>query len=593
MKIRNLVVLLLSVATIASAGTRNSVVSTYPLDKAVHVNTAMTIGIRFSLPITLPADYSEQIVVTGSKSGSHRGTVSLSDDRKTVIFKPYVPFSNAEVVMATFPAPQESCSATTLTFTISEPLRYSLSNLHSSDPVTELMLHGKNPSPKEQQVENFPVLSIVYNQDPAPGNLYMSNFRFDPIQLNVYRMILDNGGQVLSAEAAGPRYSLDFRPRMDGGYTYFDAATTQMYMLNSKLVKIDSLKAANGYETDGHEFVYTNTGGYIIMAIDPVTMDIRPYYEGGYPNASVLDIVIQEFDHSKNLLWEWRSLDHFKVSDGIGISLADSIIDYCHANAIDTDADGNLILSSRHMEEITKIDRKTGIIRWRWGGLNNEFTTIGDTIPFSYQHDIRRTPSGTFTLFDNGDYHERGGIFSRAVEYKLNEEAHTATKIWEYRHSPDVYGMALGSVQRLPNGNTLIGWGACDDVAITEVDTNNNRTFELTMDNQNYSYRVYKYTPEELGVPSSHTISSAGTELVCFPNPASENTTVCFPATQASAYTLTLWDQLGRCVRTSNGTTIPGKNTAALDLKNLVAGTYYVRAAIGAEAPRVEKIVIQ
>jgi hypothetical protein len=38
--------------------------------------------------------------------------------------------------------------------------------------------------------------------------------------------------------------------------------------------------------------------------------------------------------------------------------------------------------------------------------------------------------------------------------------AHTATLVWEYRHTPAYYTGFLGYVTRLVSGNTLIAWGA-------------------------------------------------------------------------------------------------------------------------------------
>src|SRR2546422_8452549 len=49
-----------------------------------------------------------------------------------------------------------------------------------------------------------------------------------------------------------------------------------------------------------------------------------------------------------------------------------------HGNSIELDSDGNLLLSSRHMSEITKIDRQTGDIIWRMGlnSKHNDFTFL-------------------------------------------------------------------------------------------------------------------------------------------------------------------------------------------------------------------------
>src|SRR5690606_33427409 len=109
-------------------------------------------------------------------------------------------------------------------------------------------------------------------------------------------------------------------------------------------------------------------------------------------------------------------------------------IDYAHGNAVELDSDGNILISSRHMNEITKIDRTTGEIIWRWGGKNNEFTFVNDTLAFSFQHDIRRLPNGNVTLFDNGNHHKPPR--SRAVEYELDEVNKTATVVWQYPEEP-------------------------------------------------------------------------------------------------------------------------------------------------------------
>ena len=58
----------------------------------------------------------------------------------------------------------------------------------------------------------------------------------------------------------------------------------------------------------------------------------------------------------------------------------------------------------------------------------------------------------------------------------------------------------MGSVQRLPNGNTVIGWGSSaktpntyDDFrSVTEVTPGGVKTFEMFIEDQNYSYQVFR-----------------------------------------------------------------------------------------------------
>jgi Arylsulfotransferase (ASST)/Secretion system C-terminal sorting domain len=97
-------------------------------------------------------------------------------------------------------------------------------------------------------------------------------------------------------------------------------------------------------------------------------------------------------------------------------------------------------------------------------------------------------------LFDNGNQHTPN--YSRAVEYKLDEQNKTADLVWEYRHNPDIYNAAMGSVERLPNGNTLIGWGLAGFLgspAFTEVHPDNSVALEMKLPINQGSYRVYKF----------------------------------------------------------------------------------------------------
>jgi hypothetical protein len=221
-------------------------------------------------------------------------------------------------------------------------------------------------------------------------------------------------------------------------------------------------------------------------------MDLSEIAVGGYETATVIGLVIQELDVARDAVFTWKSWDHFLITDTYA-SLTSPGVDYVHANAIEEDDDGNLLISSRHMSEITKIDRSNGDIIWRLGGKNNQFDFIDDLDgPFSYQHDIRRQPNGNITLFDN---HNLGpGSFSRAVEYELDEVAitKTATLVWQYRNTPDDFANAMGSVQRLPDGHTFIGWGAGIPNA-TEVLTDGTKLFEMRVDPAYRTYRQFRF----------------------------------------------------------------------------------------------------
>ena len=223
-----------------------------------------------------------------------------------------------------------------------------------------------------------------------------------------------------------------------------------------------------------------------MLGHDPQIIDMSAIVPGGQRAATVVGAVIQELDNNKHVIFQWRSFDHFKVTDVVGEDLTANVIDAVHPNTIEVDNDGQLLLSSRHMDEITKIDRTTGAIIWRWGGKNNQFSYSNDTVGFSHQHSIRRTPAGSLILFDNGNYHTPPA--SRAVEYSMDETNKTVTLLWQFAHTPEIDATAMGSVQRLPNGNTLIGWGSASP-ALTEVRPDGSIALELKFPDSVVSYR--------------------------------------------------------------------------------------------------------
>lgn len=109
--------------------------------------------------------------------------------------------------------------------------------------------------------------------------------------------------------------------------------------------------------------------------------------------------------------------------------MAGASIDFSHSNSLELDSDGNLLLSSRHLDEVTEIDRQSGAIIWRLDGKGNQLTLSvapGLTGPaeFYHQHDARRLPNSHITLFDNRNDHQPH--VSRALEYAVDETARTA-----------------------------------------------------------------------------------------------------------------------------------------------------------------------
>lgn len=173
-----------------------------------------------------------------------------------------------------------------------------------------------------------------------------------------------------------------------------------------------------------------------------------------------------------------------------------------HVNSIDFMADGNLLVSARNTWAVYKVDYKvdpsTGAILWRLGGKKSDFA-LGPGVRFAWQHDARTHPGGTMTVFDDeGDPPEAKQ--SRGLLLAVDETAKTVTLTRQYLHP----GKALlagsqGSVQILPNGDVLVGWGAEPDY--TEYRADGTTVLDARFDHGE-SYRALRFpwvgTPTEL-----------------------------------------------------------------------------------------------
>jgi hypothetical protein len=201
-----------------------------------------------------------------------------------------------------------------------------------------------------------------------------------------------------------------------------------------------------------------------------------------------MDCAIQEVDLvSGGVLFEWHAVDHIDISESVAPvpTGANDIYDYVHANSIDVDTDGNLILSARNTSAVYKIHRVTGRILWRLGGHRSDFA-MGPGATFALQHDARRQPDGTLTIFDDG---QAPGV-SRAIVLRLDETAMTATLVRELRQPQELLATSQGNMQVLPDGHVFVGWGSLPQ--FSEFDANGRLLYDATF-SATQSYRDLRF----------------------------------------------------------------------------------------------------
>lgn len=220
----------------------------------------------------------------------------------------------------------------------------------------------------------------------------------------------------------------------------------------------------------------------------------------------LLDERIIEIDEKGATVWEWLAHEHFEefgldeaakktvfaypIMDGdwIHLNSLSSLGENVHYEAGDERfAPDNLICSSRQLNTVFIIDKKSGNLVWRVGPdfqATPELKKLGQIIGQHHAHMIPKglPGEGNILLFDNGSFGGYGKPFGmsqngcdvvrRHYSRVLEFDPVTLEIKWEYmkaiRNTDDVnemnasnfFSAYISSAQRLPNGNTLITQGA-------------------------------------------------------------------------------------------------------------------------------------
>ena len=352
------------------------------------------------------------------------------------------------------------------------------------------LAHGNAHGADSNLPDDFPEFTITQNGETAPGYL-IGSVQSDNNEVGSYFLILENSGVPVfysKTQSLGElicnglfAYRTEI-PGMSKKYTW--------YLQDEDFSDADTFQMGNGYLADNHDFQLLPNGHALMLCYDSQIIDMSKIVEGGHPAANITGAVVQELDVLKNVIFQWRSWDHIPISDTYQ-DVTKARFNYIYVNSIELDeTDGNIILSCRNTSEVIKISRVTGEVMWRMGGKNNEFTILNEheeNAPryFKLMHDVRRHANGHLTMFDNGaDENDMERMYSRAVEYDLNDVNKTATMVWEFRHDPNILALSGGNAIRLANGNTIIRWGgaaeAGDAPAMTEVNPNGQLVYEIT-----------------------------------------------------------------------------------------------------------------
>lgn len=147
---------------------------------------------------------------------------------------------------------------------------------------------------------------------------------------------------------------------------------------------------------------------------------------------------------------------------------------------------GTILASSFTSDTVYEVDVATGEVVRQMGQLE-----VGDPWSFDppdrvfeYQHDAMWLDNGNLLASTHvrNDY----GV-QVAAEYEVDDDTQTLRVVWEYV-SEDRFATQVGEALRLPNGNSVQGYG--QDGAIREVTPDGEAVWEVDWAKDSYGYRA-------------------------------------------------------------------------------------------------------
>jgi Arylsulfotransferase (ASST) len=307
----------------------------------------------------------------------------------------------------------------------------------------------------------------------------------------------------------------DFRPqKLDGkrvltfweGTNFGGLSSGTDYIYNDHYKQIASVKAGDGWNTDGHEFLISPWGTAFVLSYGTTTANLTDI--GGAADQSVVSVEAQEINiKTGKVLWSWNPANHlpYSISEEPLPTSASTPWDWFHINAIKVLNKHSVLIDSRDTWTAYKVSLRNGKVDWKLGGKDSSFTQkaakgqslndAGDL--FAWQHDAEQIGPNEYTIFDDesagtansGTDSLSDFAYSRVDTIKINPRTKTATLIATDNQPEQQLATSQGNAQPLPNGGEFVGWG--DLNSFSEFSAKGKLVFNAEFPTGVNTYRAY------------------------------------------------------------------------------------------------------
>lgn len=268
----------------------------------------------------------------------------------------------------------------------------------------------------------------------------------------------------------------------NGNFYFGDINTNQIYEVDCFGAVINQWSL--GMHIFHHDVMEKKDGNFLVT-----TSKTNSTHLNGQP--TIEDYVIELDRSSGQIIREWDlkvSLDEYRTA--LIDDLSNPPVDWFHGNAV-TESDNLHILVSGRTQGLVKLSQNNQL-RWiispqkGWGVNRNQDSLnayllqpldanglpIQDTAVINgsanhtdfewpwYQHAQQTLPSGNIIMFDNGDNRNYTGQvkYSRAVEYKIDEQNMTIQQVWSYgkQRGNETYSQVVSDVDYLESADNVL-----------------------------------------------------------------------------------------------------------------------------------------
>jgi hypothetical protein len=228
-------------------------------------------------------------------------------------------------------------------------------------------------------------------------------------------------------------------------------------------------------------------------------------------SSAIVDNVIREVKFDGELRWSWTMSDHFDFRESTFAqcfrNYPDDEIDVFHINSLQRidDGTGDYLASARHLDAVFRVDRSTGDVDWILGsdpGVPNKkgaprLEIVDDPLGGPLRMHDARIDGDVVTMYDNRTA-DPDGAPSRAVAYRIDTVAGTATLEWSISHPNGLTSNQIGSTRVTPDGSVLVGWGSTQPMFVEYAAPADGlgELMRIEISPSESAYRIVKYAPD-------------------------------------------------------------------------------------------------